>query len=1326
MVRALEAALDRAMLDQTARVVALVSPGGTGRSTALERFEERAVERGVLAVRVRLGPQGGFPGAALDALVRARLGLRPDATSAQAAQALAGVQADPQGREFLLALLGQLAPGAALAGLDEATRREGSVAELERWLLASGQPAVLLFDDAQHLDEVSWAALELFVTRQAEGAALVVLALRAEEVPAWLTPRLARLVAAGRGAEVRRDGLPDEVLAREFPPEVVRGARGRPLLARFLQRGGASAASPDAPWREAEAGLDAVAAHAVRLVRLAGGRLPVEALDAVVGPGVPAAVAALVEAGLADAGATRRFPAGEVVARALEGLPTLPAEAAFEAWLALVDWAAAAVATVATPERAAGAAAKAGAEPPGGAAVGSAGAAERTTLASPARPDSSGGSASWGAGAAPVAGEGASVVPGAAGHPGALPVTAWGAGAAPAAGEGAAAVPGALPATAWSAGAAPVVGDDSAGRPAVPGEGSNLSAVPATAWSAGAAPVVGDDSAGRPAVPGEGSNLSAVPATAWGAGASPVVGEVSGGRHAVPGEGSSLGAVPATAWRAGASPVVGDVRGGRPGVPGAGSNPSAVPATARSGWPSAAAGEGGAAGSTGPGAAGGPGAFPETAWEAGAPPAAGEGSGGSGAASAAESSPGAAPPTSSRAGVSPEAVAAGGGDSTALGAAACAANSGAGSAPSEAAVASSSAEHVGPWLDAVAPAPGAVSGGAFLFDASGRASARGAHEEATAGAVGPAESPALPDVQGAGPSAGAAPPAVPGGWPAASAAEGAAASGATGAWAASAAPAIEAMPEGAAAFASVGMFASEPGAQAPAPPRSAQVLRDRAWFLLPLLARGLEALGEPARASLAWEAVHRLTGQPDALARAAVSAVGVRRLVLARRLAEERVVKGQVREGLADAIAAQRAAHGAATTEPGLLQAWLFPPGVDPLEVWSHLSADEALVALELARAEASSSLGQVPETRAAFTALGERLERLSGAAVPSLWLRWAKTWSWFLAEIAADGAGARRVCEAVRQRLGPDVVAADFHAPAFLRAEQVAFARGGDPLVARALADSLVGLARARGDRREECLAWNARGLLAFRDADLREARACFEASLSLARQVGFKRREAIALHNLGLVLFQLAEYGAALACQEKYLALSETIGNRVARAYAPCAMAAVHVQRLERGPAEACLLRARAAAEEGAWPSLLAWSRLLSGQLRLHAHLQASDALQLSRARNDLMACLDLVEERGLAWAEELDPAECYVTLAFAYRLSGQGAPARAVLARATPYGAQSPISAKWLEAAADTLAGRWPTATLAWFEDRGFRRVVDLLHHVLHALKLSPEAG
>lgn len=498
-------------------------------------------------------------------------------------------------------------------------------------------------------------------------------------------------------------------------------------------------------------------------------------------------------------------------------------------------------------------------------------------------------------------------------------------------------------------------------------------------------------------------------------------------------------------------------------------------------------------------------------------------------------------------------------------------------------------------------------------------------------------------------------------------------------------------------------------------------------LLIPLLAQLSAELGDTLRASLSYELLARSPPPAVALAKAEAGATGVRRLVLARRLAEDELFRGESQRALATVNAALRLPGAGSAT---LLAPWLpllQREAADELERWTELGAEEAFVALDLLRAEILSQLAQTAETRRAFTDVEARLVKLKPSpAVWALWLRMARTWSWFVAEMLGDGAAARQFCDRTRKRIGEEGLRASFHAPAFLRAAQIAESHGGDPVRARALADELIELARSRGDARDECVAWNARGILHLREGELPLAQKSFERSLSMARSIGFRRREAVALHNLGLTLAAAGEASASLDAQESYLTLSDQIGNSVARAYGPAAMAMVFVHQDDAEKAEPLIAKARKAAEDNNWVTLVAWTRHLQGQLKLARFAERRDTLLLSQARADFLACLDLIEDRRSGWSEELDPAEVATCIALTFLFNGQKAQAAQVAARAFAYENESACSRAHVGALRAVLDGQAPTASLEWFDAHAQVRLGTLWRKLLALLPDRPKSG
>lgn len=492
-------------------------------------------------------------------------------------------------------------------------------------------------------------------------------------------------------------------------------------------------------------------------------------------------------------------------------------------------------------------------------------------------------------------------------------------------------------------------------------------------------------------------------------------------------------------------------------------------------------------------------------------------------------------------------------------------------------------------------------------------------------------------------------------------------------------------------------------------------------LVLPLVIRAAEAKRDVVRQSLGWELLAREGKTSECLTKAEAMATGVRRLVLARRLAEDAVFRGDLKRAGEVLATASRLPSLGATELPAGWDVLIDADAPDELEQWRFLTQDEALAALELARAEVLAAQAQTNETKRAFQGVETRLARLKPSkAASALWLRTARTWSHFAAETLGDGALAREFCARAREKAGPEAVRNGFHAPAFIRAAQIAESHGGDAAKARSLADELISVARARGDVRDECIAWNARSILFLRDGELLSSRKGFETSLAMARSTGFRRREAIALHNLGLVLAAAGEFSEAVASQEQYLAISEQIGNVAARAYAPAAMAQALVVQLETAKAEPLIARARRAAEDNQWIPLIAWTRHLTGLMKLLAWTQRKDNLMLTQARLEFLACLDLLEERGGGWSEEVDPTEVGACLAISWLAAGQRGNAEAAAKRVAKYEKESACSEVNVRALKAVLAGEPLDEPLHWLEERGQLRLAQVWRRLSGALK------
>lgn len=447
----------------------------------------------------------------------------------------------------------------------------------------------------------------------------------------------------------------------------------------------------------------------------------------------------------------------------------------------------------------------------------------------------------------------------------------------------------------------------------------------------------------------------------------------------------------------------------------------------------------------------------------------------------------------------------------------------------------------------------------------------------------------------------------------------------------------------------------------------------------------------------------------ESLERAIRGASGVRRAVLVRRLAEARLDAGKTQEAVALVNGLGRLGPERSPLPPGAEGDALVASFRTPLDAWHTLSPEEAQLAAELVRAEALTHLLRADDVATAFGDLERRLASLNGRIANHLWVRWAKSWSWVLSEVLGQPAKAIAACEKVRARVPPDQLASDVAALGFIRAEEVACSSAGDLAKAHALVEEHIALAERLGDVREQCLGWNARGIVRFGSGELPGAKAAFERAVELARLSGWTRREAISTHNLSLVLLELGELDATDAAEHHYARLSVPIGNHAATSEAPLVLARVALARGDFAACDALLASARRAAESNAWPMLVLQARAIAGRRALLEFVKTRDRLALTRARNELLASLDGLEEHHTAWSEELDPAEVYAQYAAALRLSGQLGHGREVLIEAKRrIPAANVVSHATLAVGEAFVEGRPLDESLAWFDQRGYARL------------------
>lgn len=485
-----------------------------------------------------------------------------------------------------------------------------------------------------------------------------------------------------------------------------------------------------------------------------------------------------------------------------------------------------------------------------------------------------------------------------------------------------------------------------------------------------------------------------------------------------------------------------------------------------------------------------------------------------------------------------------------------------------------------------------------------------------------------------------------------------------------------------------------------------------ASYLVPLATPALDGM----TASL-WDEAWAFTrgGRSETIARlesALRTATGVRRLVLLRRIAEVKLFLGLPDEAIVTIASAGKGQTPRSSLPDMAVGRVLQGQLTHVLDRWDQLSVEEATTALEMVRAECVSYLVKKDETQKAYLELEKKLVKLKGPTVPHLWIRWAKGWCWFLCEILGRAADAMKACSLVREQVSDEVLAGDEDAIAFVRAEEIATASIGEFTRARVLSDEHIALAEKAGRLRDACLGWNARAIVHYGQGELPQARKAFERSLELARSTGWLRREAITLHNLTLVLTEMEELELAATFESTYARLSVLVGNHAGKAEAPLVLAAVELARWRLKEAEALIAQARKVAEANGWNMLVAWSRALTGRLRLLRYKKGGDVLEVTKAKNDLLAAIEVFEEHSLAWTEEIDPAEIFAEYALALKWSGQGAQAKQVIASALEkFPKENVVSRHQLELANAMVGGQGMDAALRWFDDHQFKRRASL---------------
>ncbi|MBA3533814.1 MAG: AAA family ATPase [Ardenticatenales bacterium] len=490
---------------------------------------------------------------------------------------------------------------------------------------------------------------------------------------------------------------------------------------------------------------------------------------------------------------------------------------------------------------------------------------------------------------------------------------------------------------------------------------------------------------------------------------------------------------------------------------------------------------------------------------------------------------------------------------------------------------------------------------------------------------------------------------------------------------------------------------------------------------LPFIARALEERGEVAEASLWYELLglihlrhHRAQEGVEALGKAFEQAVGVRRAVLCRRIAEAQDFTGGTEQAL-QTIDALGPVEDAPPMEMddnlGEKLTALLPRS---LEDWRKVNLDEALLSLQFSRTGKLVSLGRHAEAEASYGRIATELDSLQGSHTTQLWLRWGQGWSWMLTETLSRPLEAESVCQRLRGRLDLTDPSLQEDILNFLNAEGMVALRLGRMNEAREIADLRLHGMQERGDRAGEAQAWNAKGIAHQGLGEMRQARHCYEHFLALSQQIGNRRGEVIARYNLGIALGELGEWEAAEEQLDQYLALSRLIGNQVAESYSRATLSMIVLSQGNVQRAGTLANRARDIAEQRGWQRLLAMTEATQGLVELHQWMESQDLSHLHTLR-------EVMEPDEELWSYTDEAGEFYTALIVATALVGTRTEPTTLLARARARIDRAALVAHiWLDMSEAIIAGKPPTGALQWLNERGLIRAAQVGERLWQAVE------
>lgn len=487
-------------------------------------------------------------------------------------------------------------------------------------------------------------------------------------------------------------------------------------------------------------------------------------------------------------------------------------------------------------------------------------------------------------------------------------------------------------------------------------------------------------------------------------------------------------------------------------------------------------------------------------------------------------------------------------------------------------------------------------------------------------------------------------------------------------------------------------------------------------LLIPLIARSRIEHAGLAEASLWHETLgwlhrkhHRGQEAAKAFSLALEHAQGTRRLVLARQVAEVDLFNGNPDRGCA-LIESTLQAGSEPLAESQPMPARILQLIDDPLARWDKIRMQDAVLSLQLTRADALTRLGKADDAEKSYSRIQLELDGLRGVSADILRLRWANLWGYFMTEIMGKPHVAHDYYEQMRQAMNLDAAALQGERMALLSTEFNIEMRLGHYDRAQALADELLLVAQRTHNTRIEARAWNSRGITLHSLCEWNAAADCYQNVIRITRSIGERRLEAIAMHNLGLVLMDQARYDEARESQKHYLELSRAIGNHMAESYSPAYIGFIELSQKNFDQAAEKIAHSMRVAQENNWLRLVGLNQALGALLQLFAWLETRPTRLLPES------VLDAFQLAEPGWSGLDEAGEFYADYALACHLAGDDDRAREILRRAHDNVDESWIQARATLEIAEAIVNDQPYAFLLdWFTERGFKRWVQFIQKV-----------